>query len=223
SGREALEAPAVDQKNIQPAIVVIIVERHAATRGLKEIFVLVFAAVDGFRVEPGLARHVDKAQSQASDGFCRLFCRGVQRLRPQRTSQRQDIVERQHERRLAQGLEKRTARRRQKGGTFPELARARIRPYSIQCIATLQVQARTQIQSIELHASGLSLFVYMIRATLSWPREVTSRLIMAALLLMGLVLRASAVEPPSSLELSRPVRPWEFLSSVGERAGLLGN
>ena len=26
-----------------------------------------------------------------------------------------------------------------------------------------------------------------------------------------------------SLELSRPVRPWEFLSSVGERAGLLGN
>jgi len=63
----------------------------------------------------------------------------------------------------------------------------------------------------------------MIRATLSWPREVTSRLIVAAVFVMSLALPASAVEPPSSLELSRPVRPWEFLSSVGERAGLLGN
>ena len=131
------------------------VKSNAAPGGLEQIFVLVLAAVDGFRVEPRLARHVDKAQSEPSGGFCRLFCRGKQRLRPQRTSQRQDIIERQHESRLAQGLEKRTARRRQKGGTFPELARARIRPYSIQCIATLQVQARTQIQSIELHASGL--------------------------------------------------------------------
>ena len=63
----------------------------------------------------------------------------------------------------------------------------------------------------------------MIRATLCWPREVASRLIVAAVLFMGLALPASAVGPPPSLELSRPVRPWEFLSSVGERAGLLGN
>src|SRR5579864_5589781 len=33
----------------------------------------------------------------------------------------------------------------------------------------------------------------------------------------------SAKEPSRSLELSRPVRPWEFLCSVGTRAGLLGN
>src|SRR5713226_1213315 len=32
---------------------------------------------------------------------------------------------------------------------------------------------------------------------------------------------AEGVSP--SLELSRPVRPWEFLSAVGTRAGLLGN
>ena len=63
----------------------------------------------------------------------------------------------------------------------------------------------------------------MIRATVRCPRELASRLIVAALLLMGLALPASAVEPPPSLELSRPVRPWEFLSAVGERAGLLGN
>jgi GH15 family glucan-1,4-alpha-glucosidase len=32
-----------------------------------------------------------------------------------------------------------------------------------------------------------------------------------------------AQESASSLELTRPVRPWEFLSAVGMRAGLLGN
>src|SRR6185295_10303054 len=36
SSGEALQAPAVDQKNIQPAIIVIIVKRHAATRGLQK-------------------------------------------------------------------------------------------------------------------------------------------------------------------------------------------
>jgi glycogen debranching enzyme len=34
---------------------------------------------------------------------------------------------------------------------------------------------------------------------------------------------ASAQEPARSLELTRAVRPWEFLSAVGTRAGLLGN
>jgi glycogen debranching enzyme len=32
-----------------------------------------------------------------------------------------------------------------------------------------------------------------------------------------------AIEIPRSLELTRAVRPWEFLSAVGTRAGLLGN
>ena len=30
-------------------------------------------------------------------------------------------------------------------------------------------------------------------------------------------------QEPSSLELSRPIRPWEFLSATGQRAALLGN
>jgi glycogen debranching enzyme len=33
----------------------------------------------------------------------------------------------------------------------------------------------------------------------------------------------TAQQPPPSLELSRPVRPWEFLPVVGTRAGLFGN
>src|SRR5256884_9563292 len=34
---------------------------------------------------------------------------------------------------------------------------------------------------------------------------------------------ASAEQKPQRLELSRPVRSWEFLPGVGERAGLFGN
>src|SRR5438046_2497534 len=34
---------------------------------------------------------------------------------------------------------------------------------------------------------------------------------------------ASAEQKPQRLELSRPVRSWEFLPVVGERAGLFGN
>ncbi|MGH9548005.1 MAG: hypothetical protein ACRD3W_01470, partial [Terriglobales bacterium] len=48
-------------------------------------------------------------------------------------------------------------------------------------------------------------------------------MIITAALFMGLAFSAQAVEPSRPLELSRPVRPWEFVSSVGERAGLLGN
>src|SRR5438105_1406568 len=34
---------------------------------------------------------------------------------------------------------------------------------------------------------------------------------------------ASTSSESSRLELSRPVRPWEFLDAVGPRAGLFGN
>jgi GH15 family glucan-1,4-alpha-glucosidase len=50
---------------------------------------------------------------------------------------------------------------------------------------------------------------------------------MLALLLGALMSPArpaqAANEPERSLELSRPVRPWEFLSAVGRRAGIFGN
>jgi glycogen debranching enzyme len=48
---------------------------------------------------------------------------------------------------------------------------------------------------------------------------------MAVLAAFSSVFCSSAVwaQEPSSLELSRPIRPWEFLSATGQRAGLLGN
>lgn len=44
-----------------------------------------------------------------------------------------------------------------------------------------------------------------------------------ALLVSPVLLAAPAEERAHALELSRPVRPWEFLSTVGTRAGLFGN
>lgn len=44
-----------------------------------------------------------------------------------------------------------------------------------------------------------------------------------AVVLLALTRLASADGPSPPIELSRAVRPWEFLSSVGQRAGLFGN
>ncbi len=52
---------------------------------------------------------------------------------------------------------------------------------------------------------------------------MSSWVIIIAALFMGLAFPVNAIEPSRPLELSRPVRPWEFLPSVGERAALLGN
>jgi glycogen debranching enzyme len=54
-------------------------------------------------------------------------------------------------------------------------------------------------------------------------RGIASPLILAATLLLGLVSPANAGDPSHPVELTRTVRPWEFLSSVGQRAGLFGN
>jgi glycogen debranching enzyme len=63
----------------------------------------------------------------------------------------------------------------------------------------------------------------MKRPTFCSPYRTAARLSLAAILVLGLVLRTNAEEPPRPVELSRPLRPWEFLSSVGQRAGLFGN
>jgi hypothetical protein len=61
---EALQPPAVDQKDVQPAIVVIVVKRHAAAGSFEKIFVLPLAAIDSFRVQSSLRGYIDELQSQ---------------------------------------------------------------------------------------------------------------------------------------------------------------
>jgi glycogen debranching enzyme len=48
-------------------------------------------------------------------------------------------------------------------------------------------------------------------------------LLLVALLVPGAAVSGPTDEPAPSLELSRAARPWEFLSSVGTRAGIFGN
>src|SRR6476660_5763309 len=52
--------------------------------------------------------------------------------------------------------------------------------------------------------------------------RVRSHFILVTLLVLFLS-PALAEQKPQRLELSRPVRSWEFLPVVGERAGLFGN
>ncbi|MGA7295477.1 MAG: amylo-alpha-1,6-glucosidase [Terriglobales bacterium] len=53
-------------------------------------------------------------------------------------------------------------------------------------------------------------------------RSCTVTAVIVAGVLLMCSLAWAAVPPGQSLELSRPVRPWEFMSAVGTRAGILG-
>src|SRR6202166_4158557 len=56
------------------------------------------------------------------------------------------------------------------------------------------------------------------------PRRICSLLcLLFASLIPPALLAVPAEERAHALELSRPVRPWEFLCTVGPRAGLFGN
>ena len=63
------------------------------------------------------------------------------------------------------------------------------------------------------------------QTTFPLPRILRARFFMAApvFFLMALGGASRAQEPKHSLELSRTVRPWEFLPVTGMRAGLLGD
>ena len=76
-GGKALQAPAVDQKNIQPAIVVVVVERQPAAGGFEQILVLALAAVNGLHGQAGFLHHVDKADAQRSAFDRRLRTRSA--------------------------------------------------------------------------------------------------------------------------------------------------
>src|SRR4029077_1490731 len=58
AGGKAFQTRAIHQKNIEPAIVVVIVEGDAAAGGLQQIFVFVLAAKNHFGVEAGFLRDV---------------------------------------------------------------------------------------------------------------------------------------------------------------------
>ncbi len=118
-GGETFEAPAVDEKNVQPAVVVIIVERDAAAGGFEKIFILVLAAENGFGVEAGCARDVEEGNAEITVGSsgglwssCALRKESGQPLLRER--QGEHFLQREHDRGTAEGLEKCAACERQK-------------------------------------------------------------------------------------------------------------
>src|SRR5437016_5615970 len=76
---ESLKPPAVHEKDVEPSIVIVVVESDAAAGGLEKIFVLVFPAKDGLGVQPGLPSDIHKSHAQW--GAIRFFCGGRDRFR----------------------------------------------------------------------------------------------------------------------------------------------
>src|ERR1039458_1692953 len=62
--REAFQAPAVHEENIQPAIVVVVIESQAAAGSFQKIFVLTLAAIDGFYGQARLFDHIHEAEAE---------------------------------------------------------------------------------------------------------------------------------------------------------------
>ncbi len=65
---KAFDTGAVDEEDIDPVVVIVVEESYAAACGFEEISVFVFATVDGFGVEAGLAGDVDEADAERSAG-----------------------------------------------------------------------------------------------------------------------------------------------------------
>src|SRR5712671_5953520 len=111
-GGETLEARAIHQENIQPAIIIVIVECNAAAGRLQQILVLMLAAENRFDIKPGFASHIDEIDAQAIRGGWRRLLRSsrIRGLQSDRTSvprpnwpdQRKNILQRKYERRTAQ-------------------------------------------------------------------------------------------------------------------------
>jgi hypothetical protein len=74
---ETLEAPAIDKEEVEPAVVVIVVEGEAAAGGFEKIFVFADAAEDGFDVEARAFDDIDEGDAEwsAFDGGFRPWRR----------------------------------------------------------------------------------------------------------------------------------------------------
>ena len=105
--RKAFQPPAVDQEDVEPAVVVIVVEGDAAARGLEQVLVLVLAAKDGLGIESGFFGYVDEGDAEIAAGIRGW---GFLSENRERADQGEHIGKREHERRAAERLEKLTAR-----------------------------------------------------------------------------------------------------------------
>src|SRR5438876_12170580 len=94
---KTFEPGAIYQKNIEPAVVVVVVEGNAATRGFEQILVLVFSAKDCFRIQAGLARNIQEANAKIGVRPALLVLINSSDGRPARTGQTEHVLQREHD------------------------------------------------------------------------------------------------------------------------------
>ena len=107
---KSFEERAVQHQEIEPGIVVVIVEGDTAAGGLEEISIFVFVPKNGFGVEAGLASNVDEADAQFARRCGRRFesfpCGERSEARPAWPRERQDLLQWQYNRRTTQRFKK---------------------------------------------------------------------------------------------------------------------
>jgi hypothetical protein len=123
---KSFETPAIHEKNVEPAVVVVIVESDAATGGFEKELVFVFAAVNGLCVEAGFFGDVEKIYAERG-GFRESDRRCSARER--RANQAENILQREDQSRTAEGFEKPATRRKQVDPYLPLKTRATLWPF----------------------------------------------------------------------------------------------
>src|SRR5579885_600353 len=71
AGRKSLEPRAVHEEDVEPAVVVVVVECDSTSGRLQQIFVFVLAAEDSLHIQSGLACHIQEADANIAGS--RLF------------------------------------------------------------------------------------------------------------------------------------------------------
>src|SRR5215468_12025011 len=61
---KTFKPPSIYNKNVQPAIVVIVIKSNAATSSFQQVFVFLLSAKNGSCFEPRLAGNIDKGNTQ---------------------------------------------------------------------------------------------------------------------------------------------------------------
>ena len=61
---EAFETPAIDHEEIDPAILIVVIESQAAAGGFKQVLVVFHAAINGYVGQSGLRSHFNKADAE---------------------------------------------------------------------------------------------------------------------------------------------------------------
>ena len=107
---KALETKAIYDENVEPAVVIVIVERYPTASGFEQILVLVFSPKDGFDVQAGFACDVTEADAEIGwrRGFflTDILAGSYRRVQPARAYHPHDAFEGQNQRGPAERLQK---------------------------------------------------------------------------------------------------------------------